>query len=78
VEFGAHGIDVRVPWLGGKWITSTGNSYACPHITGLVAKILAKHPGLTVFQIKTILRALATNVGEHRLAAGVPVGEVAS
>lgn len=62
VEFGAPGIDVRVPWLDGRWITATGNSFAAPHITGIVARILAKHPGLTVFQIKTILRALAANV----------------
>jgi subtilisin family serine protease len=63
VEFGAPGIDVRVAWLNGQWITSTGNSYAAPHITGIVARMLGEHPGLTVFQIKTILRALAANVG---------------
>ena len=62
VEFGAPGIDVRLPWLEHKHITGTGNSYAAPHVSGLVAKILGKHPGLTVFQLKTILRALAANV----------------
>jgi len=62
-EFGALGIDVRVPWLSGGWITTTGNSFAAPHITGIVAKILGKHPGLTVFQLKAILRALSANVG---------------
>lgn len=78
VEFGAHGIDVRVAWLGGKWITSTGNSYACPHIAGLVAKILSKHPGLTVFQLKTILRALATNVDSQRSGEAASVEGVTS
>jgi subtilisin family serine protease len=62
VEFGAPGIDVRVPWLNGGWITSTGNSYAAPHITGIVTKILGKHPDLTVFQMKAVLQALAANV----------------
>jgi subtilisin family serine protease len=62
VEFGAPGIDVRVPWLDGKWLTTTGNSFAAPHISGIVARILAKHPGLTPFQVKAILCALATNV----------------
>jgi subtilisin family serine protease len=62
VEFGAPGIDVRVAWADGSWITGTGNSYAAPHITGLVARIVEAHPGLTIFQIKTILRALAANV----------------
>ena len=62
VEFGAPGIDVRVAWKDGGWITATGNSFAAPHVTGLVAKILAKHPGMTVFHLKAILRALAANM----------------
>jgi subtilisin family serine protease len=62
VEFGAFGIDVHLAWLNHKHITATGNSYAAPHMTGLVTKILSKHPDLTVFQVKTILRALAANV----------------
>jgi subtilisin len=62
VEFGAPGINVRVPWLEHKWITGTGNSYATPHITAIVTRILAKHPGLTAFQMKSVLRAVASNV----------------
>lgn len=62
VEFGAPGINVRVPWRDGDWITATGNSFAAPHIAGLVTRILGKHPGLTTFQLKSILRALASNV----------------
>jgi subtilisin family serine protease len=70
VEFGALGIDVRVPWRGKGWLTVTGNSFAAPHVSGIVARILAKHPGLTVFQMKTVLRALAANT--IRSAAAVP------
>jgi hypothetical protein len=33
-----------------------------------VTKILGKHPGLTIFQIKTILRALAANVARAEAA----------
>jgi subtilisin len=62
VEFGAPGIDVRVPWKDGTWMTTTGNSFAAPHITGIIARILGKHPGLAPFQVKSILRALAANV----------------
>lgn len=62
VEFGAPGINVTVAWLGGQQMTVTGNSFSAPHISGLIAKILGKHPGLTPFQIKTILRATARNV----------------
>ena len=63
VEYGAPGIGVRVPWLKGQWIRGTGNSYAAPHITGIVAKILGKHQGMSVFHLKTLLRATAANVG---------------
>ena len=68
VEFGARGIDVRLAWLDHKHITATGNSYAAPHMTALVTKILGKHPDLTVFQMKTILRALAANVDHEQVA----------
>jgi subtilisin len=64
VEFGAAGIDVEVAWLDGATITATGNSFAAPVITGYVARILSKHPGLTPFQVKTILHATADNTIE--------------
>lgn len=67
VEFGAHGIDVRIAWRNHKHVTITGNSFAAPHITGLVTKILGKHPDLTVFQVKTILRELAANVDRAKV-----------
>ena len=62
VEFGAYGVDVRVAWTDGGWITSTGNSFATPHISGIIAKILGRHPELTPFQMKAVLRALAANI----------------
>jgi subtilisin family serine protease len=62
-EFGAFGIDVPAAWKGGGISKVTGNSVAAPHITGIVTRILEKHPSLTVFQVKAILRALSANVG---------------
>jgi subtilisin len=67
VEFGAPGIDVRVPWLGHQWFTVTGNSFAAPHISGIVASLLGKHPGLTPFEVKTMLRSLAANAARPNL-----------
>jgi subtilisin len=61
VEFGAPGIDLRVAWINKAHIVSTGNSFAAPHITGIVALIRAKHPELTPFQVKTVLLACASN-----------------
>ena len=63
VEFGAYGIDVRIAWSGGRYITATGNSFAAPHIAGIVALLQSKHPNLTPFQVKTVLRCRARNVG---------------
>jgi subtilisin len=62
VEFGARGIDVEVAWNNKQYLTSTGNSFAAPHITGMVALIRAKHPDLTPFQMKTVLMACASNM----------------
>jgi subtilisin len=60
-DFGAPGIDIRVPWLSGSTIVATGNSFAAPHVTGLVARLLSKHRHLTPYEVKTVLRAVATN-----------------
>jgi len=61
VEFGAPGIDVRVAWARGGYSTMTGNSFAAPHITGVVALLLSKHPGLRPYEVKAVLAALARN-----------------
>ncbi len=37
VEFGAWGVDVPVAWKDGGGTVATGNSFAAPHIAGLVA-----------------------------------------
>jgi subtilisin family serine protease len=62
VEFGAPGIDVRVAWNDKQYLTTTGNSFAAPHIAGITALILSKHPELTPFQVKTVLLACAANM----------------
>ncbi len=62
VEFGAPGIDVRVAWKDRAYASITGNSFAAPHIAGIVTLIRAKHPELTPFQVKSVLWACAANV----------------
>lgn len=64
VEFGAPGIDLRVAWKDHSYVIATGNSFAAPHIAGIITLIRAKHPELTPFQIKSVLWACAANV--HR------------
>lgn len=62
VEFFAPGQNIEVAWLGGTAIRSTGNSFATPHIAGLCANILSKHPRMTTFQLKSALYLSAANV----------------
>jgi subtilisin len=69
VEFGAHGIDVRVAWSHGGYSTVTGNSFAAPHITGVVALLLAKHPYLRPYEVKAVLAAVARNAKAMRASA---------
>jgi subtilisin len=61
VEFGAWGVDVPIAWKDGGSTVATGNSFAAPHVAGMVALILAKHPGLAPFEVKAVLAAIADN-----------------
>ncbi|HEX8843865.1 MAG TPA: S8 family serine peptidase [Pyrinomonadaceae bacterium] len=59
IEIVAPGVQVRTTWPGGLYRQLTGNSFACPHIVGIIALIMEAYPDLTPFQIKTILYAIA-------------------
>jgi subtilisin family serine protease len=63
VEFFGRGVNVRVAWLGKRSAIVSGNSFATPHIAGICALIMAKHPELTPFQLKSVLYLTASNVG---------------
>lgn len=62
VEFRARGVRVPVATPGGGTVRSTGNSFAAPHIAGIAALVLGKHPWLTPFQLKSVLYHCAANV----------------
>jgi len=61
VEFFGRGLDLDVAWLGGGTLRCTGNSFATPHIAGICALVLGKHPDLTPFQLKSVLYQTAAN-----------------
>ena len=63
VEFFGRGVNVEVAWLQAHTVTVSGNSFATPHLTGICALILSKHPELTPFQLKNVLYLIANNVG---------------
>jgi subtilisin family serine protease len=59
IELTAPGVNVRTAWLGNGHRNLTGNSFACPHIVGIIALLLEKHPNLTPFQVKSALYSIA-------------------
>lgn len=59
VEFAARGQDVEVAWAGGGIKKVTGSSFAAPHVTGLLARLLSCCPSLPPLQAKALLQHLA-------------------
>lgn len=59
IELAAPGVNVRTTWPGGGHRNLTGNSFACPHIVGVIALLLEKHPELTPFHVKSALYEIA-------------------
>ena len=59
IELTAPGVNIRTAWPGGGYRNLTGNSFACPHIVGVIAKLLEVHPALTPFQMKSALYSIA-------------------
>jgi subtilisin family serine protease len=66
VEFFARGVDVDAPWLDGGTLRVSGNSFATPHMAGICALVVGKHPELTPFQLKSVLYLVANNVAAAR------------
>jgi subtilisin len=59
IELTAPGVNIRAAWPGGGHRNLTGNSFACPHIVGIVARFVEGYPNLTPFQVKSALYAIA-------------------
>ncbi len=59
IELTAPGVNVRTTWLNNSYRNLTGNSFACPHIVGIVALLLESNPELTPFQVKSQLYSIA-------------------
>jgi subtilisin family serine protease len=59
IELTAPGVNVNTTWLNGEYRKLTGNSFACPHIVGIIALLLERFPKLTPFQVKTLLYSIA-------------------
>jgi subtilisin family serine protease len=69
-EWGALGMDVDVAWGDGQTINASGNSFAAPVIAGHIARIVGAHPGITPWQVRTVLAELAAISRWHSPGAG--------
>ena len=63
VEFFARGVRVPVP-RGESTALVSGNSFAAPHLSGLIARIRSKHPRLSLMEVRHVLFAVSDNIGE--------------
>lgn len=59
IELVAPGVNVRTAWTNGGYRQLTGNSFACPHIVGIIAQLLEANPTFTPFQVKSALYEIA-------------------
>lgn len=66
VEFFAAGVDIDVCWPGGGQSRVSGNSFATPHVTAMLALLRANHPYLGAAQLKQVLAATAANLCEEK------------
>jgi subtilisin family serine protease len=71
-ELAACGVNVETTWPGGGHRQVTGNSFATPHIVGIIARLLEARPDLQPFQVKTLLQALAQQNQKRRAAEASP------
>jgi len=62
IEFKAKGVDVKVPWSGGREKVVTGSSFAAPRLAGILARLLSVYPEISPTQAKALLHKLAKRV----------------
>lgn len=68
-ELEAPGVYVDAAWPGGGRRLVTGTSFACPHISGHIARVVSANPGIKPFQVKTVLYAMGRRHAERAAAA---------
>lgn len=61
VEFSAPGENISVAWTGGTTRTETGSSFAAPHVSALLARVLSVHPHLPPAHVLDLLPRLAAS-----------------
>ncbi|MEW5759218.1 MAG: S8 family serine peptidase [Candidatus Thermoplasmatota archaeon] len=63
LELAAPGVDILTTNKGNAYITESGTSLACPHVSGVAGLILAANSSLTNAEVRTILQNTAVDLG---------------
>jgi subtilisin len=71
IELEAKGIYVEAPAMGGGTQLFTGTSFACPHVAGLVARLVSQFPGLTAFEVRAMLAIISETAPEPAQTAAL-------
>lgn len=75
VELVAPGVSIRSTWPHGDYRHLSGTSMACPHVSGAVALLKQLHPLWTPAEIRSRLKATASDLGapgnDPRFGAGL-------
>lgn len=69
VEFDASGTQIEVAWKSTESQPDAvrvveGSSFACPLVTGLAARMVSACPGMTPYELKTLMKAYAVRQQE--------------
>lgn len=63
LELVAPGEDILSTAGGGGYAVTSGVSFACPHVAGTAALVIAIHPGYTNEDVRRVLRITAEDLG---------------
>jgi subtilisin family serine protease len=69
-EVVAPGVYIDAAWPGGGRKLVTGTSFATPHVSGHIARIVSANPGIRPFQVKSVLFAMGRLHAAKAAAAG--------
>ncbi len=63
IEFVAPGVDLWLPKASGQYAYVTGSSFAAPVVTGIAARLLARHKNLSLSVLRVMLRKNSVDLG---------------